>query len=38
MINGKSFARGEVVTVDGFYGIHVTEITGVNEHIRSLNT
>ncbi len=34
IVNGKSLARGEVVTVDGFYGVRITEITNA---IRSLN-
>jgi flagellar motor switch protein FliN/FliY len=38
VVNGHGFARGEVVTVDGFYGIRITEITSVNERIRSLNS
>jgi flagellar motor switch protein FliN/FliY len=38
MVNGRSFARGEVVNVDGFYGIRITEITSVNERIESLNS
>ena len=37
IVNGKSLARGEVVTVDGFYGIRITEISSVGERIRSLN-
>jgi flagellar motor switch protein FliN/FliY len=26
IVNGKRFARGQVVSVDGFYGIRITEI------------
>jgi len=33
IVNGKSFARGEVVTVDGFYGLRITEISNVGEHL-----
>src|SRR5438105_3335669 len=38
VVNGRSLARGEVVTVDGFYGIRITEITSVNERIKSIHT
>jgi len=31
IVNGKSLARGEVVTVDGFYGVRITEISNVSE-------
>jgi flagellar motor switch protein FliN/FliY len=37
VVNGKCFARGEVVTVDGFYGIRITEIISVTERIKSFN-
>jgi flagellar motor switch protein FliN/FliY len=37
IVNGKSLARGEVVTVDGFYGVRITEISNVGERIRSFN-
>ena len=37
VVNGRCFARGEVVTVDGFYGIRITEITSVGERIKSFN-
>jgi flagellar motor switch protein FliN/FliY len=37
IVNGRSVARGEVVTVDGFYGVRITEISNVSERIRSLN-
>jgi len=37
IVNGKSVARGEVVTVDGFYGVRITEITNVGERIGSFN-
>jgi flagellar motor switch protein FliN/FliY len=36
IVNGKSLARGEVVTVDGFYGVRITEITNVGERIGSI--
>ena len=38
VVNGRSLARGEVVNVDGFYGIRITEITSVNERIESFNS
>ena len=37
VVNGRCFARGEVVTVDGFYGIRITEITSVGERFGSIN-
>ena len=37
IVNGHCFARGEVVTVDAFYGIKITEITSVVERIKSVN-
>jgi flagellar motor switch protein FliN/FliY len=37
VVNGSVLARGEVVTVDGYYGIRITEITSLDERIRSLN-
>jgi flagellar motor switch protein FliN/FliY len=37
IVNGKSLARGEVVTVDGFYGVRITEISNVGDRIRSFN-
>jgi len=37
VVNGRCFARGEVVTVDGFYGVRITEITSVGERIQSVN-
>jgi flagellar motor switch protein FliN len=37
IVNGKSLARGEVVTVDGFYGVRITEISNVGERIGSIN-
>lgn len=37
IVNGKSLARGEVVTIDGLYGVRITEISNVSERIRSIN-
>jgi flagellar motor switch protein FliN/FliY len=37
IVNGRCFARGEVVTVDAFYGIKITEISSVGERIKSFN-
>src|SRR2546422_9228009 len=31
VVNNRILARGEVVTVDGFYGIKITEITSAGE-------
>lgn len=36
MVNNKVIARGEVVIVDGNYGIRITEIESTAERIRSL--
>jgi flagellar motor switch protein FliN/FliY len=36
VVNGHILARGEVVTVDSYYGIRITEITSVSERIKSL--
>jgi flagellar motor switch protein FliN len=38
VVNNRILARGEVVTVDGFYGIRITEITNAGERFKSLNT
>jgi flagellar motor switch protein FliN/FliY len=38
IVNNRILARGEVVTVDGFYGIKITEITSAGEQFRSLNS
>ena len=38
IVNNRSFARGEVVAVDGFYGIRITEITSAGERFKSLNS
>lgn len=32
LVNGKVVARGEVVTVDGSYGVRVTEVLGNESH------
>ena len=37
VVNGSVLARGEVVTVDSYYGIRITEITSVGERLKSLN-
>ena len=37
VVNGRILARGEVVTVDGFYGIRITEITSAGERFKSIN-
>ena len=37
IVNGRSLARGEVVTIDGFYGVRITEISNVTERISSIN-
>ncbi len=37
IVNDRVLARGEVVTVDGFYGIRITEITSAGERFKSLN-
>jgi len=38
VVNNRILARGEVVTVDGFYGIKITEITSAGERFKSLST
>jgi flagellar motor switch protein FliN/FliY len=38
IVNNRVLARGEVVTVDGFYGIRITEITSAGERFKSLNS
>src|SRR2546425_8412617 len=38
VVNNRILARGEVVTVDGFYGIRVTEITNAGERFKSINS
>src|SRR5437667_8096841 len=38
VVNNRILARGEVVTVDGFYGIRITEITSAGERFKSINS
>lgn len=38
VVNNRTLARGEVVIVDGFYGVRITEITSARERFKSLNT
>lgn len=38
VVNNRILARGEVVTVDGFYGIRIMEITNAGERFKSLNS
>ena len=38
VVNNHTLARGEIVTVDGFYGIRITEITSAGERFKSLNS
>src|SRR5215471_5763227 len=38
IVNNRILARGEVVTVDGFYGVRITEITSAGERFKSLNS
>ena len=38
VVNNRILARGEVVTVDGFYGIKITDITSAGERFKSLST
>jgi flagellar motor switch protein FliN len=38
VVNNRILARGEVVTVDGFYGIRITEITNAGERFKSINS
>ena len=38
VVNNRTLARGEIVTVDGFYGIRITEITSAGEQFKSLNS
>jgi len=33
LINGKIIARGEVVVVDGYYGVRITEIEGAGKRL-----
>lgn len=36
LVNGKTLARGEVVVVDGYYGVRITEIAASSERALSL--
>src|SRR2546426_12654905 len=38
IVNNRILALGEVVTVDGYYGIRITEITSAGERFKSLNS
>jgi flagellar motor switch protein FliN/FliY len=38
VVNNRVLARGEVVTVDGYYGIRITEITSAGERFKSLTS
>ena len=38
VVNNRILARGEIVTVDGFYGIRITEITSAGERFKTLNS
>ena len=38
IVNNRILARGEIVTVDGFYGVRITEITSAGERFKSLNS
>ena len=38
VVNNRILARGEVVTVDGYYGIRITEITSAGERFKSLTS
>src|SRR6516225_2204620 len=38
VVNNRTLARGEVVSVDGFYGVRITEITNAGERFKSINT
>jgi flagellar motor switch protein FliN/FliY len=38
IVNNRTLARGEIVTVDGFYGVRITEITSAGERFKSLGS
>jgi len=38
VVNNRILARGEVVTVDGYYGIRITEITSAGERFKSFTS
>lgn len=37
VVNGRVLARGEVVVVDGYYGIRITELTSGTNRLLALN-
>ena len=37
IINGKVLARGQAVTVDGYYGVRITEISNAGERLFNVN-
>ncbi|HET6976317.1 MAG TPA: flagellar motor switch protein FliN [Pyrinomonadaceae bacterium] len=37
LVNGRAFARGEVVVVDGYYGVRITEIGTVSDRAVSIS-
>ncbi len=37
VVNGRALARGEVVVVDGFYGIRITELCGADKRLLTLD-
>src|SRR3954465_7427903 len=38
IVNNRVLARGELVTVDGFYGVRITEITSAGERFKSFSS
>src|SRR5205823_13615194 len=38
VVNNRILARGEVVTVDGYYGVRITEIINAADRVKCLNT
>lgn len=36
LVNNHPFARGEVVVIDGYYGVRVTEIVSASERTQTL--
>lgn len=38
LVNNYPFARGEVVVIDGYYGVRITEIGSVEERSRTILT
>src|SRR5947207_14103631 len=37
VVNNRILARGEVVTVDGYYGVRITEIINAADRVKWLN-